>query len=562
MKSQTFSVCILLALLFSCAKKHGDTPASNTDPTGRLILDQKATVEPSVVAFSGTAVEKPMMTVAGQLVLATPTLTSSIPDKVLAVPLYRGNVSLLGDVGNFKDIKSYDVNQENGRFTVDFSRIDPFLSIVTGLLAKSDSELTDELVANQIPVTVIFGSNSDPSAPTRTLLENVKSVCESGNGRSYMLVGMTSSPAKDVEAEAASMRFIGMPAGSASLMMFFPPLAKGHVLYGDVKIGLGDDIQSVLPADNSVFDIPTTSISEIAWVSRSLKGIKNAYMNYNPDTKGIAVPEMRFSWTAKGIPAAGTFLEPQSYVYQGFGTRVTVSNVPNLTVANICNAATGRLKLYPPTTIDMGMEGSVSPQVPYDSGGTGAPSESDGGGQYCKSSQKGKFEVTFYNAGPNLNTAELGWGGSSSGDVPDGFWRLTFDGNVIARFDVGMAAPQKSGVILVPVPVFRVVTDSSGTVTSLDVKFFFETSDKKWIEVTDVSILDRIGMVYEGDLSSKTKDANHLFSPTHVGNVLRFSSDKFGTGPFTAPGTSSDSTVTGASISYSLFGQNYTFQLQ
>lgn len=551
--------CIATVVFFGCHKKSDDDGGSSTDASGKLILDPDAPVDPQVVPFDASASEKPNMTVAGQLVVDTTSLATVVPDKVLVVPLYRGQLSLEGDTGNFKDIKTFDVNATTGRFTVDLPRVDPYLAVANELLAMSDGQLTDDVVASKMPLTILLGSTDDPSLPTRTLLKNVKAITESGKGRSYILVGMTSHSG-DVEAEASSMRFIGMPTDGANLMMMFPSLAKGHILYGDITIGSTDDMRSALKIDDSVFDIPTTTLSEIAFIGRSLKGLKNVYMNYNATTQGTALPQTRFSWTAKGIAATGSFTQPQDYVYQGYGTRVMVSNNAALTVDKICNVTTGNLKFYPPTTISMGNLGSFGPDSPLDNSGTGAPETSDGGGQSCRTA-KGGFSADLFSAGSKLRYAELDFGGVAQGDVPVGYWHVTLDGETIARFDVGTGAPIQGGVTLIPVPVFAVIADASGNVTSMDTKFYLQNANKTWSEITDLGVFDDVHMFFEASVTGSEAEVNHLFQPTKVGNVVRFASDKFENVAFKAPGTSGN-IVSGFSISYDLFGQHYRFELR
>ena len=573
---------IPLALSLSCGKKDKKdtevTPEVVTPADDPNTIAAEGAVLPKMVPFADGATTVQM---AGQLLLADAALTAQKPDKVLAVPFVQGTVASYGDITNYADIKTLDINADTGRFTVDLPRVDPYLAVIDELIAAGVTTWTD--MVDKLPFGMVMDFIGVAAADMPAALAEFKTKLESGYGRTWMLVGYNS--AGTLLDQANSMRFIGLPTATAGtdLRILVPSLFKGNLSLGNIGIGTGTNASAELVADSTIFNLTDSAISEIAWVSESLKNMKNAFMNVNVTDKTIILPVIMFSWEATGFAAKGVFTSPAGAVYKGYHPRVTTGNFPRITAANLCSSTAGHIKLYPPAAVTNTYAQTMDANHPFLSAGTGASEAgSMSGSNSCdnhvanqgNSVASPNFYAGFFDTGSGANirhTAELEWSGDIVGAIPAGMWTVKYDTDVIGQFDMALASPVDANAITrVYVPSISFEADAAGTGTAVAVKLNYQSADGVWHEVSDLTAAGRFVSTMEIRIMHSS---NKLLGDSSDGlsekmmvkageSAFRVEASVFKNGPWKVPGSAGDKAINQAYASFDLFGQKYSFSFK
>ncbi|MCX6128759.1 MAG: hypothetical protein NTX25_06805 [Proteobacteria bacterium] len=317
----------------------------------------------------------------------------------------------------------------------------------------------------------------------------------------YVLVSYEISG--DLEAEAKSMQFIGLPTGGPPLKML-----PGEALLGDLSLGLitgsGDEASSELAASDSL-DLPASVIEELAGTSQTLKYLKNVWMN--PVDKIIVTPW--FSYINSDIASTvNKFTTPAGLTYGGGGYYMSPRDI-GATWGEVCppnpaNAsdASGSIysatpakvvSFYPPSDMTSIYSDEIySPTHPYtnagktykreDQYGEIACSKADiaGGGMYTRAKKETDKEF------------QLQLGEQITGKTPIGIWRLKVDGTEQGRWDLSAAKPYDAdGDPVIYIPAIKVVTNDAGLATSFEAKFYFyDKATKAFREVTNLKGLE------------------------------------------------------------------------
>lgn len=386
----------------------------------------------------------------------------------------------------------------DGSFTVNIerNRLEKVKSIITnGVVDKTKAkEFFPEHAAD------IDAATNDQLV--EALGEEIAKLEENPNMR-YVLVSYTKSG--NLEAEATSMQFIGLPTSSSSLKML-----PGEALKGDLNLGLitgsADEATSNLTAADSL-DLSSNVIDELAGASQTLKFLKNTWMN--PDKKARVTPWFGYANT----DLAGTvnkFTTPANIVYIGGGYyiqpfaigatwgEVCPPNPANAsdTSGTVYSATPAKLvEFYPPIDIVSTLSNQTfSTTAPYtNAGGTYKRSTqyqeiacskdtSVGGGMYTRA--KAESDTEF----------QLQLGEHIKGKTPDGIWRLKVATVEQGRWDLSAAVPyDKDGDPIIYIPAIKVNVDNSGNATGFEAKFyFFDKATKAFREVTDISGLKNL----------------------------------------------------------------------
>ena len=573
MRIRLVTFLVIQTAVFACGKKHTtDTPPDTaTAPAPATASTAAAAINP----FADGATQASM---GGQLLITSASLAATAPDKVLAVPLIQGTVAAYGDITNYADIKSVDVDATTGRFAVDLPRTDPYLAVIDQLLAESNLTMDD--VWSKLPFEMAINFIDTANADLPAALRAYKTKLAAGYGRTWMLVAYNSTGT--LATQASSMHFIGLPTTTADLRIVVPGLLKGSLELGNIGIGSTASATAELHATSDALNLSDSAISEIAWVSESLKNVKNSFMNVNLTSKKIILPVMMFDWTSAGLPAANTFSKPANAVYQGYHPRVTAGNFPNMTAAGICASATGHVKLYPPAAVSVSggsQTYTMGTNAPFTSAAAGALSGTadngncDNSATNSSSTTSPNFYANFYDTGttgaPRI-VAEMEWSGDIQGAIPSGLWTFKYDDTTVAQFDMSVTAPITDAKITrVYVPSISFEADATGLVTAVAVKLNYQSADGSWHEISDLSTAARfvstmeIGFQdssYSNMLGDNSSDSNSEKLMVTAGtNSFRVTSSSFVNSGWMVAGSTSGKVITKAHASFDLFGQKYSF---
>jgi len=430
--------------------------------------------------------------ISGQLAIA---LNLSGPDAQLTAAPSKGVVLFGLDYKSQVQIqKVLDVGPD-GRFdaSIERNQKSAFDGVITGdhvnrdLLKKIFPEYADMI--DQMPDSELIGG-------IREELDNFKEHPD----LNYVLVSFDKSG--DPEAEAASMQFIGLPTPGASLKLLPGGALKGDISMGRIE-GQGDEATSELKAGDSI-NLPPSAIAELASASKTLKILKNVWLN----PKKAAEVTPWFNYTVADVAsAANHFTAPDGARFSGGGYYIKVNDI-DATFGQVCpdnpgapgdtsgspyNATPSKiLNWYPPRDIasTAAPGGTYGPSNPYTNEAPQYRRQSQYGETQC--SAEGSHTQVYVRARSNdSKDYQLGLGENIKGASPEGLWRLKVGDQEKGRWDLAAAAPYDTdGDPVIYIPGLKVVTDANGMATGLEIKFyFFEKSTHAYREVTDAVAL-------------------------------------------------------------------------
>lgn len=381
----------------------------------------------------------------------------------------------------------------DGSFTVniDRNRLEKLKSIIVdGIVDKDKAKSAFPENANEIDVM----SNAEL---IEALSEEIEKLQENPNMR-YVLVSYDKSG--KLEAEAASMQFIGLPTSGSSLKML-----PGEALKGDLSLGLitgsGDEATSNLTAADSL-DLAESVIQELAGASQTLKFLKNTWMN--PGKVARVTPWFSYGNTDLAS-TVNKFTTPSGIAFNGGGYYIAPNDIgatwgetcpPNPTNSSDTTGTaysatpTKAVEWYPPTDIVSTTAGQTfSTTNPY----------TNAGGSYKRASQYGEISCSkevstgggMYTRAKNESDKEfqLQLGENLKGKTPGGIWRLKVAGTEKGRWDLSSAAPYDSdGDPIIYIPAIKVIVNDSGVATGFQAKFYFyDKTLAAFREVTDIT---------------------------------------------------------------------------
>lgn len=358
----------------------------------------------------------------------------------------------------------------------------------------------------------------------------------------YVLVSMKASG--DRVKEAATFKFIGLPAGSANLISFPLAQAKGNLGLGQIRIS-GNDAVADLPANGDAFSIDESVLKQMATTNDALKTLVNKYMNSYPETGESIEATPYFSWELVGdAKRAMTVLkkdggelpsEYSSYIAYQSGEGVP----PRFKIDDACAAdenARDRWSLAWPAPIETRRQGGTSVET------TGLANagalrqalhlEFEGGNS---TRQACGFETEAQFSGNQFGTHALEqiglvdkfiWGDAG---IPAGLWKLTRNGTEEARFDMAISSPMtKDNHARVFIPSVATGKECGFKVTDLVIKMKIWSAEAGDYVLTDGVAFNAVQTEFGGGIAASL-DASPNDSSD---NSIRFKAGEEGTGAF------------------------------
>lgn len=423
---------------------------------------------------------------------------------------------------------------------------------------------------------------------------------EQTDGTTYVFVGMTSDPDGDRVKEAESFRFIGLPSSDPDELLLNVPAgdAKDATLELGTISGSGDDLHSAKTATESSFSVSQKALDELAETDRSLKGIRNLYMNNdNALPERHANPSQAFNWDTDVSTAKNAFSSPADLGYTGYLVSFNLQGIDDVDSSTLCGSESAGFKLLalsPPASITAFKQGgddgpTFGPATPLTNADTEPRHASDGevagamrfecGLQPSMQGRGGDFGV--YEDLPNRF---VGWGGGVGfkGAVPEGLWTLAFDGKNIGNYDFFAATPlDADGKPLVYVPLLKLtVNPTTNEMSLIEIKMaVYDAKKEAYRELTDYTAFERVvsGMVIGlDDFSGITPENSRLtdrfdvdWDGSHGHQMSRkdgvFTAEMATLGhawKYMGDDSTTERVADAVRVAYSMYGIQYTFDFR
>lgn len=466
----------------ACNKKSSNSPSGQPPPVGTETGTSGGDTSSATDTGTDNDTTENRLTVTGQLSLELNLNTA--PTKGIVLYQLDGKSEVIG-----KTLIDVDAN---GNFNAEIQR-DRSASI---------AKVIENGVVNRQLAKELFPTHQAAidSATDQEIIEHFsEALNEMKENPTLRYVLISYDKSGDVEAEAASMQFIGLPTASSSLKMLPGDRLKGDLALGKIA-GSGDEATSTLTAVDSV-ELPPSVIEEMAGASQTLKILKNDWMNQS----GAAIVTPWFGYVTRDQEAAvnkfvtptktGTIFGGGSYYIHPHDIGATFGELcpPNPTnpedvSENPYDATPAKVVTWhPPKDLDA----NFGPAKPYSSLSAKYKRSEQYGEIQCGKAGQDPAGGNLYMRASSEDATEfqLQLGAKFEGPAPVGLWRLKVDNQEVGRWDLAAAVPyDKDSDPVIYVPALKVVTNNSGIATAVEAKFYFyDKANKEFREVSDVA---------------------------------------------------------------------------
>lgn len=421
-------------------------------------------------------------------------------------------------------------------------------TLINGVYMRQNKNAEDIVVASDGSFTWDVASSVSSFGDSESNNEN-----SSGNSSTKNISGIITTYIKtgNLEAEATSMKFIGMPSGTEALSGIpTDSLASSSLNVGTVSATSGsDDAKGDIPATGSLFDrISDTGVSVMARTDDALKIVKNAHMNEN----WTAEPFYLFTHTA-GYSDGKNQYSSAVLAYTGAGFYVG-SQASEFTWSAICPAGnTGTagtiVSLTPPSAVTT----NSGSKTVLDNSGTLTRS-SQGDASICGGDMFYARDDSQYGSGSIMLNFAAGGGITSA--IPSGIWRLKNGATEIGRFDLGISKPVDSSNHLKIFTVKVKHTDSNSVISKIEAQFYrYDGATSSYVQVTDVVPLKKLisDLQWEGSTNSGGNVRQELIFDEATG---------IASATLTTPFSYLGSTLQNSGISYKIGSSTYRFEFR
>ncbi|MEY4631853.1 MAG: hypothetical protein RIQ81_1973 [Pseudomonadota bacterium] len=361
----------------------------------------------------------------------------------------------------------------------------------------------------------------------------------------------------DPEAEAASMKFVGLPAGpDAMTAVPTDSLTTKEVNFGAVSASSSSsDAKGDQTANSSMFDgLSDAAVLTWAGADDALKTIKNAHMN---DTWG-AEPFYLFTHSTgsatSGYADANGKYSGTVTTYTGAGFYVGTESA-NFSFADVCPSTTGSaakiISLTAPSAVNV--NGSVNTKTVFDNSGT-ITRGVQGGYPVCTGEMFYVRDDSSRQAGAMMLNFAAGGGITSS--IPDGIWRLKFDSVEVGRFDLAISEPRdENGKVKVFTVQVKHTESAANTIQKVEVKFFrYDSATSSYIQVTDMAPVKKL--ISELTWDGATTNGSQAMETLAIDDATGIASATLST-PFNY-----GANLQASSISYKIGTSTYRFEFR
>ncbi len=290
-------------------------------------------------------------------------------------------------------------------------------------------------------------------------------------------------------------RYVGSLAISTGMADSLLTLPATDAAVDSIDLGAldrtGSEAVSVNTVTGSNFNMTAAQLATLAKADNLFKNAKNLINNYNTTTGVFYQMRPGFVWYGDYKAILSAYSTPVTYVLNGYTFQLD-TNDPGLTMDNVCgtdiigNSTTQKtVAVYPPGQVVSKMTLTYDEYTPFSNDGIVCSTKIENGETIRYGMANNDFSATGYS---NISFGFPMMDNALTGSVPAGYWSLVTDNtNTLASFDVAIASPiNANGLINVPVPVVKLSTSPTGTVTSLDVKWYrLNDAGDGYIEITD-----------------------------------------------------------------------------
>jgi hypothetical protein len=416
-------------------------------------------------------------TVGGISITGTLNVDLSTVDTVMALPLSEG-----GEIGTFADASSSPIGAGG-----------------TLSLAIDDG-------GGQQALALRAWKNAPRQAPLESGKRNNEGNCTQncGGNETSGVVVMAIKDGSDRFAAGESMQFIAMPVTADDSAMNLPiaSLVGESLDLGAIAADSSGILAAAKAADASNFSLESDTLKSLAATDDPLRRVRNIYMNTDPET-GVYFNQMPIfmiqgrlqAALSAGVPEViwkDTGVTTWTNRYSGYVLSFT-TNHPSLTVDSICGAGAGVLKLKVPDGEDPIAHESAPATTYSELTNTGATA--NGPDQCTSAGSAGLYykDESVMNNGVNVRMSGFNWGGSVGfiNRIPSGYWDISLDDEVLARFDLAASYPMDDSVTparpIVYIPGLKITMDS-GTRAFVSAEFKLYRWDRtlsSFVEQTD-----------------------------------------------------------------------------
>lgn len=438
----------------------------NVNSDGKLLVVDGSSLA-SAYSIEGSVV------IAGQLALGTQLADSSlVPDKVIAFDVHTSPGS-----SSFDEILNNRLNPLI--YEVDEERIFKAILERSGGVATNQDRVIHALVAYK-----------------------------SGNDR---------------VAEGKSFQFISLGAGKNNLLAFPLSHVSSDFSMGQITLqssDTNDEGVAELSATDKVFSMKTETIQQIANTSKILKLVRNRYMNVTDSY--YLDPNISFVWRTHITKTdVNDWLDVDRTFLSHYDIDIHVFDHPKTTYSTFCNGGkpTVLAKLIPPASLTRYNNhmfpdtANVTNNITEFTNSGLAPSSGSNSVNYCTKEVSDQGTYATYSYNDSTKVAAIGLANSLVNPPVPGYWELKIDNETIGTFDLEAAAPSKKSMFL---PSMKIVTNSSGYVTDVYIRFFiYNESIATYELMTDLSGLSAVTSINGVEISFETDEnlVNYRLKP-------------------------------------------------
>jgi hypothetical protein len=532
-----FGVCAGIALVeFGCGKEDSGGDSGGKKPNvaapGTLNLPNAGSGPDGTVVVADT---KAKVQVAGSIAVGTYLTDTSLPDTLMAFPLYRGQF-ITNDLGTgiFDLIQTFSLDA-SGAFQGTISSLGLAGSRALKCIG-ADGKIDVELCRDAWKYYSQSGiedriAKGQLGSWVESLLDPSYGCSDSGtvtslscaNNYTRALVLYKKSETNNRVAEADSFRFLGFASGASGVLANIPlhNAKNTSVNMGSMSLGATGSVVRSETAAIDTFTFSSNSLRALAATNGALKTLKNAHMNFSPETRSLLSANAIYTWKSSDKLGDLTgFSNPANISLSGYSIGVGGEGTQDTVTADmVCGSvgASGR-KIFTLTYQGAGEgikqktnESGDSKYVKTFTTNVAMPLDSKNSdtSKRCTeplgSALGTGFTWSRRDSASTIYNWSLAWGTSYGSPqfaltdaIPEGHWDLAVDGDRIGTFELGAGHPIQNGKPILFLPKVRIDRDSNGTITDVRLRFaYWDTESSAWGEATDEDALNLVSPVHD-----------------------------------------------------------------
>ncbi len=298
--------------------------------------------------------------------------------------------------------------------------------------------------------------------------------------------------------------YIGMADAQNNSLLMMPMSDRDTTVEENLDLGeisqVGDESlgTTTIEENASHFTLDEARLSELARTDTFLKNLKNAYVNYDPETDNYYFLQLTYNWIMNDeSQIKNQWSNPAVYAgstqnYAGYRVGFQ-TNVVDYPAYNDVITGAVSVEIFPPDTVTDGCS-IWNPTTPftndelpgpvYEMNSASEDSWTDGDFAICN-----RYGSTTYRwISPSSDDPILG-------TVAQGYWTINVDTTTVAEYDIGSTNPFDANGKPIPyIPAIRidVAGSSPEAFSAVQIKWYmYNPSSSMYEEVTDISVIEK-----------------------------------------------------------------------